>query len=384
VTDPERTRWPGPGARAAATLTLASATIRYPRSVRANVRAQLERWEEAARQIPDPQLRESALGKLAEERLNAAGAAMLALSAPPARRAGVVRAIIALQVLYDHLDALSETQAPAGPEHGAALYLPFTDAVDVDADGERKQPPGAGGQAAGEREAASRDTGADDGGYSRRLSDCVRGELAALPATGALTGTLAGTAKRCAQAQLHTHAIPLHGSGQAREWAQPLAAADGLGWREELAGAAASVIALHALIALAAHEQASSAHGEQLARAYLSISAATSLLDTLADRSEDITSHTQGGFANLYESEQELAGALAAVVKDAAAHTGNAPDASFHLMILAGIIGYYTSTIPSSETAHTAIRPLTESLWPLVGISIGVWRRWRAAERPRS
>ncbi|HKH79631.1 MAG TPA: DUF2600 family protein, partial [Solirubrobacteraceae bacterium] len=88
-------------------LLLASA--RYWSTVAPVVRSQLARWERRAQAIEDPVLRRLALSKLSEERFNVELATALATPAPRARRGQVVEAIVALQVAYDYLDALTES-----------------------------------------------------------------------------------------------------------------------------------------------------------------------------------------------------------------------------------------------------------------------------------
>ena len=93
---------------ARAGLALVFAHGRYWTSVAPLVRRLLRDWEARASEIPDPHLNYLALEKLRSERFNVEVAAMIATIAPAEHRERAVEAIVALQVMYDFLDALTE------------------------------------------------------------------------------------------------------------------------------------------------------------------------------------------------------------------------------------------------------------------------------------
>jgi tetraprenyl-beta-curcumene synthase len=74
-------------------------------------RGALRRWERRAEQIENPEPRALARGKLRDERFNAEVAATLATLAPRRARKDAVEAIVALEVLFDYLDGLTERHA---------------------------------------------------------------------------------------------------------------------------------------------------------------------------------------------------------------------------------------------------------------------------------
>ena len=108
------------------------------------------------------------------------------------------------------------------------------------------------------------------------------------------------------------------GRNQVEEWARGEAEGTGLEWRELLAGAASSVLALHALIAAAADPRTTPAEAEEIASAYLCICVPLTLLDGLVDHDEDTRAgegtHGHGpgglGYLDLYEDRDELSQAL--------------------------------------------------------------------------
>ncbi|HXE43811.1 MAG TPA: DUF2600 family protein, partial [Conexibacter sp.] len=225
--------------RAATAIALLRANARFWPTVLPDVRRELRRWDRRAAAIPDPALRAQAVAKLRDERFNAEVAATLATLVPSARRRVAVEAIVALQVMYDYLDGLTE-QPDADPLGGAReLHRAFVDAFTL-----------VGPPAEYYRRGADGST-KHDGGYLAALVEACRCGLRALPGAPAVAPAAYGVVTRCGEAQARTHAVALLGARQLRAWAQAQPEARVLQWQEVAAGAAASVLAAHALIALA-------------------------------------------------------------------------------------------------------------------------------------
>lgn len=94
--------------------------------VRPTLLSEYARWQRAAGQIREAELRRLALASL-EKRGNIEGAALLATLAPSEYRRGTVTAQVAFQTLYNYLDALSEQhsedpRARAEELHEALLH----------------------------------------------------------------------------------------------------------------------------------------------------------------------------------------------------------------------------------------------------------------------
>ena len=96
------------GARARELAALALVMARFWLVVFPLVRVQVRGWQRLAATIPDPSLRAQALATLESERLSAAGAALFAATTPRRRDPGLVRALVAYQVICDYLDTLAE------------------------------------------------------------------------------------------------------------------------------------------------------------------------------------------------------------------------------------------------------------------------------------
>lgn len=333
------------------------------------MQAQLRRWELRARAIDDPELRELALGKLHTEAFNAEVATTLATLAPTARRRHAVEAIVALELLFDYLDGLTERPSTDPLRDGNSLFRAFTDALDATAE--------QGGDYYREH------PGSGDGGYIEELSRTVRDAVARLPGARAIDGPARRSASRCAQAQIRIHAEPRLGAEQLEEWAAREAQGTDLQWRELAAGAASSVLAVHALIAAAADPRVTSEEAVEIETAYLSICVLITVLDSLVDHDADMRVD-EPGFIRLYDDRDRLAETLANVAARAVRQAGALRDGAHHVMTLAGVVAYYISDPGASgELARPVAERLRAELAPLIYPTLAVMRTWRLAKRAR-
>jgi tetraprenyl-beta-curcumene synthase len=349
-----------------AVLALATANLRYWPTVAPGVRAQLHRWTQRARAIPDPLLRALAMDKLHAEHFNAEVAATLATLAPRAHRKQAVEAIVALEVLYDYLDGLSEQPVDNQLVAGARLYAAFTGAIDPRS---RQHTDFYG----------LHDRG-DDGGYMQELSTTVANALDRLPSSGAIAETAALSLARCAEGQIRVHAAPRIGRAQLEKWAQADGGDIALGWQEYVAGAVASVLAVHALIAAAANEGFTEQQAAATDLAYLSICALSTMLDSLIDYERDRTAG-EVWYMRDYEDRELLADRLVEVAHDAVTKVRVLPHSAHHLMTLVGVVAYYTSAPQAKgELVRRPIDRLHRELRPLITPTFAVMRCWRLAK----
>ncbi|HEV3071783.1 MAG TPA: DUF2600 family protein [Solirubrobacteraceae bacterium] len=353
-------------ARAGVALVLANA--RFWPTVAPLVGAQLKRWEQRARAIEDPGLQALALEKLREERFNAEVAATLATLVPREHRQVVVEAIVAYEVMYDYLDGLTEQPTDDPLSSGHALYQAFTDAISLHAKPKDDY-------------YASQDV--DDGGYLGELVKVVRGALAQLPSAGAISETSERAAARCAEAQIRAHAVPRLGTTQLEEWAASEAARTRLGWQEFLAGAASSVLAVHALIAAAADRRSTPEEAIEIDTVYMSICALSTMLDSLVDYDRDVEAG-QDGYIRYYDNHNMLARDLESAARRAVEHAAPLRDGPHHVMTLVGVAAYYLSApTANSAFAQPVTRRIRRELQPLITPTLAVMRAWRLAKRAR-
>jgi len=313
------------------------AALRYWLTVFPLVRWQTRRWRRRAAAIPDPVLRKIALDTHRAESGNLEGAAAFAAFVPLRRRAAVVRASIAFQTTYDYADSLAEQPSRVPFSNAWALH----DALRV------ALCPGA------EHTAYYRHhPRADDGGYLRALVDSSQAAIRRLPSQPAIERHLARAAGRVIAHQARAHgrddeARLLAAWARARTPRQP-----GLRWWEASAAGASSLSAF-ALMAAAADPRLSRDDAAAIDRAYFPWAGALHvLLDSLADRSADISSG-QCSLVEGYASTDEMAARLGAIATMAFASMQSLRRDTRHALILAAMSTYYLS-MPSAQLAYAA------------------------------
>jgi tetraprenyl-beta-curcumene synthase len=328
-------------------------------------RAQLQRWREHALEIPDRQLRQIALENLRGEGFNALATATLA---PHRYRPLVVNAIVALQVMCDFLDSIVEQPLNDPFAEGTMLYRALTDAV---------TPATHGGDYYGPTYTRG------DARYLRTLVGVVRDAVTRLPSYTAIAGAAGGAAERCSQAQVYAHTEPSDAAIKA--WTIGRATGTALGWREFLAGAVSSGLALHALIAVASNPRTSPTDAQAIDDLYLPICALTTLLDGLVDYEQDIQQTGHLGYIRFYEDDEALALAIIDVVRQASRRALSTQDAGHHLVTLSGIVAYHATT-PAAKTGLATGKLLGASggLGPLDGATRAILTAWRYAEQASS
>jgi tetraprenyl-beta-curcumene synthase len=345
------------------------ANARYWTTVAPVVRAQLQRWERRAHAIPNFVLQTLALDTLHRESFNAEVAATLATLAPRAHRQHAVEAIVALEVLYDYLDRLVEQATNDPLRNGHQLFGALIGAVTAEAEFDQDY--------------YQFGPARDDGGYLKELASVVRTAVGKLPAAHAIGGSARSTAALCADAQVRVHAVPRLGVAQLDHWATREAAGTAFEWREFLAGAVASVLAIHALIAVAADRHTTPEQAQEIVAAYLPISALSTILDSLVDYTYD-TNAERAWFIELYEHHDYdlIEQALTNVARLAATRVRNLPSQGHHLMTLAGVVTYYTSApTANSQFARPLVATVHRELQPVITPTLAVMRAWRLAKQ---
>jgi tetraprenyl-beta-curcumene synthase len=321
-------------------IAAVSALATYRLRVVPRVRSELRRWEDAAGAIPDPALREAALAAVGQKASNVEATAVFAILAPGSHRAGVVRAIAALQIAIDYLDTLGEQAAEDPLADGLALHGALVEAVSPGAahsDWYRLHP---------QRE---------DGGYLAALVTSCQEEIAALPSARAVGAAAQQAARRCGEGQSHTHAAGLGQATRLEDWAVRQDSASGYSWWEVAAGASSSVAA-HALIAAAADRHIGAEEARLIDAAYFPpIGALTVLLDDLVDLEQDVAAG-EHNYVAYYPSNTAAADRLALIVSRARQATEQLRHRRRHAAILAGIGGFYLSDPAATSEFGAPIR----------------------------
>jgi tetraprenyl-beta-curcumene synthase len=349
--------------RGSALGAMARANARFWPTVLPQVHRGLGFWEAAAQRIPDARLREIALAKLEGERFNTEVAATLATPVPRPQRAAAIGAIVPLQVMYDYLDGVSEEPAGDPLANGRQLFRAFEVALSP----QRQE----------RVDFYAHSANRDDDGYLDALVAACRQSFAMLPMTAAVAPVARAAAIRCGESQTRTHAIGALGVEQLCVWAAAQAAGTGLTWWEYTAGGTASILCVHALIAAAADPGITVVEAERLDRAYLYISAISTLLDSVVDYQRDLE---DGGhsFIAYYGDESRAAAGVEKVIARAAAEASGLRHGAHHQMTAAGVAAYYLSAPTATSPPGPAIRRRAgQELGPLLPAALGVFRCWR-------
>jgi tetraprenyl-beta-curcumene synthase len=331
-------------------------TTIYPRA-----RHELARWHRYAASIPDPILREHALKKLTDERLNPEAAALFAAIAPRRARPRLIVLVIAYQLLYDYLDAVNELPGSRGLANGLQLHLALVDAL------QPREPP---------RDPYLKNPQRADGAYAYTLSSTCAYVLATLPSHAPFSEILSCAAERCRQAQARNHAMADYGAGALRGWCQEQAVGHGLLWWET-AAAGISCLGIYALLALAADPLSVVADAEGTDAAYFpGVCAISALLDSLADHYADHGTSNHS-FTAHYGTETEAAERLTTITRDTARRLNGLPRERRHAFILDGIIAFYLS----APTLHPSFsKPVAKAV---IQVSKPATRAMRTAMRVR-
>jgi tetraprenyl-beta-curcumene synthase len=333
-------------------------------------RAELAHWRERAAAVPDETLRGHALATLADEHLNAEGAAVFATLAPCAHRALTTRLLVRYQVMYDYLDTLTE-QPVAAPLAGSRhLHRALTAAFG-------EAPPAAGYYAHYPH--------TDDGGYLHELVSGSRSAFEALPASGPAAAAVLRAARRSAEGQSQNHASMLTHSTTLARWAtNATPAGSGLQWWET-AAAAGSSLAIHALLAAAADPKLSTAGAEQIEAAYWPwINGLNTLLESMIDSREDADTNNHS-YVSHYTSPHLMAARLDLIAERAACAARQLPRARQHVAILAGMTAFYLASRDAQlPPARVAARRVHDRIGANLGLPLALLRARRLVSGIRS
>jgi len=316
----------------------------------------LNGWKELAASIPDAELRRLALATHANEHLNAEGAAIFATLAPWRLTPVLVRGLVAYQVLFDYLDTITE-QPESSPDDARRLHRALLDALDPTRHGRPT-------------DWYSLDARRYDGGYIAELVEVCRRSVRRLPTYAAVAPVALRMAERSGEVQAINHDAAGHRADQLQTWARghPDLRHELQWW--ELAASASSSLGVHALLALATDRDTTIGRASEAEQSYcVSLGALNTLLESLIDLPVDIETGDHS-FAAYYASPAAAAVRLRSIAFAARAGAYALPKPERHMVILAGMLGFYLSTReawldhaePAAAATLDAIGPPTQAL----------------------
>lgn len=354
--------WRAHGGSAGEALALCRAQMRYWTTVAPCVRRELERWDRRAARIRDPVLRRCATTKLRDERPNTEATATLYTLAPRRHRSDAIVAGVALQVMYDYLDAVHEQPLDDPFASGRCLFRAFVVALSSEAGAEQYYRQCSFG---------------DDGGYLDALVETLRRSLERLPANSAILPTARAAVRRFGEGQIRSHSVPSHGVGQLEAWALARAQSTGLLWWEWAGAAAASVLGVHALLAAAADDVTTSDDARRIDDVYLHCSALATIFDSLVD---DVLDDVEGAhrYIAYYVSRRQAESRIVTIVRSTLELSRALPNGAHHAMTVSGIAAFYLSSDrASSPRVRVIATPAIDELRPMITLLIAGLRAWR-------
>ncbi|HEY2768200.1 MAG TPA: DUF2600 family protein [Solirubrobacteraceae bacterium] len=332
-----------------------------------SVAGELRAWRSCARSIPDTTLRDDALSSLAEKRTHADGAALFSI-VPRRRSPGLLRVLVAYEVVLDFLDNVHERQADVG--NGRQLHLALVEALDP---------------SSSLSDYYRHHLWDDDGGYLDALVRTCRVGCEALPGYPLVRHSLHRETYRALVLAINHEREPRRRDRKLRGWAErECAGYDGASWFE-LSGAASASLTVHALLALAAEATSSERELDAVLRAYFPWIALTStMLDSYVDEAEDVTLGGHSYVAH-YPSREAATRRLAELVSRSLADARGLDRGHRHAVIAACMIAMYLSR----DSARTvAMRPTTLTIaragGSLSAIMLPILRLWRIVYALRS
>jgi tetraprenyl-beta-curcumene synthase len=326
-------------------------------------------WQSLARGIPDAEIRRDALSSLGDKRGHTDGAALFSIL-PRARNPSLLRLLVAYEIAWDFLDSVNEHGAHRGQANGRQLHMALVEALDREApisDHYRHHP------------------WRGDGGYLRALVEAGRGGCEVLPAFDRVRPFVAREARRALVLGINHELDPARRDADLRAWAiREFASEQHAAWFE-LSGAASASLTIHALLTLAAERGSSREEIEQTRNAYFPwISAATTMLDSFVDQTQDAASGDHSYVAH-YPSPELAVRRIRQLVERSLREAHALPDGEQHTLIAACMVAMYLSKDSTRGGAlKAASRDLAGSGGSLTRLLLPILRLWRIAYAQRS
>jgi tetraprenyl-beta-curcumene synthase len=366
----------GLGDSAASAALFARAAYTYWTGVFPQVGRELAHWRARAEEIHDPALRMQALEAL-EKRGNMEGAAAFATFVGREQRAAVVRAAVAFQTAYNHLDTISEQAGAIEPEEARILHEPLLAALAAVRPGAWS---GRGGsaQSGHDHERQIHPPKEDAGEYMRALVDTCQEALAELPSYAVVAPAARHAAERVVSFQAFNRQKREEIEHWGREQTPP---GENLRWWETAASEGSS-LGVHAMIAAAAEPGTDQAHVDALEQAYFPwIGALHSMLDHLVDIEEDACA-SQNNLIEQYGPAAEAAERMALLAERALECARGLEPMHRHELIVAAMASFYLSA-PEAGVGDAAIlaRAVLDVFGPLARPALAIFKTRRAAER---
>lgn len=348
---------------------LVAATTRELMWGRAAVSREIRGWRAAADRIPDPRIRADALDVLVRKRGNTDGAALF-WTLTRRRDEGLLRLLVAHELIWDFLDNVSERGAHVGQHNGRQLHLAIVESLDPGqptSDYYRYHP------------------WHDDGGFLQTLVEACRVGVERLPSYRIVRATAIREARRAAVQSINHETEPARRDRELQVWAHSeYPGQHSVRWFELTAAASASLV-IHALLALAAAPRTSEREVRDTYAVYFPwVSLAVVMLDSYADQQDDAAEGAHSYFAH-YESDAQAFERLRETIVQSARGALQLPNGERHAVLVGCMVAMYLSkdTARAPELQATT-RDLARAGGSLTCLLMPILRAWRIRYRQQA
>ncbi|MEW9671004.1 tetraprenyl-beta-curcumene synthase family protein [Ammoniphilus sp. 3BR4] len=297
------------------------------RQIFPQVRVELKKWHDRALLIPDAELRKQALDSIQNKTFHCEGGCVYA-AANLSMKDTLIPLIVAYQTISDYLDNLCDRSTSCQPSNFACLHLAMYDAVTLQS---------------GERDYYVHNHEKDDGGYLRELVQTCQRAIRQLPHYEYIQESVQTLTSLYCDLQTHKHAKEAERETRLLAWwEEHKSLAPELGWHE-FSAATGSTLGVFHLFQAASLPLFTKERVDKILQAYFPwICALHILLDYLIDLEEDQI----GGDLNFiayYQTQKDIYERIQFISSKAKWTVRRLPDASFHQMIVDGLLGLYLS-----------------------------------------
>lgn len=324
------------------------------------VSREIDFWRRRAHAIPNRSLRECAVNSITHKRDNAEGAALFWIL-PRRRNLRLLRLLVAYQTIWDYLD--NATESNVNQADTRQMHLALVEALDP--------------------ESAISDYyryrhGQCDGGYLQALVEACREGCATLPSYPAVRSRVLAGVQMCAIQGINHDPDPRRRDTELREWAKRESAGQpSIAWFEF--AAAASAFLPHVLLALAGESQCTEREMDAALAAYFPwVSLTIAMLDSYADRLEDIRSGEHSYVAH-YTSSEAAIQRICEIVHRTAVGVRELHNGTRHAILVACMFAMHLSREGAHATSTRAqTRAIAASGGSLTRLLLPIVKAWRS------
>ncbi|EQB37242.1 MULTISPECIES: tetraprenyl-beta-curcumene synthase family protein [Virgibacillus] len=287
------------------------------------VNKELSYWQTRAAAIPDDELRTQALASITSKRFHCQGGSVFALLAEE-KWESAVRFVVAYQTISDYLDNLCDRSTSMDSAGFRMLHTSMRDALTLTDYSTNYY---------------SLIQYKDDNGYLQELVQTCREVIASLDNLAVFQDNLLWLEGLYEDLQVHKHVVPNKREIRLKRWSD-IKNDYSLQWYE-FSAATGSTLGIYSLVCYALAGRINDEMTGAITNGYFPyIQGLHILLDYYIDQHEDVTEKDLN-FCSYYANQRIMLDRFEYFVNQALKQTTVLPDASFHKMVVKGLIGLY-------------------------------------------